>query len=285
MPTAPRPATSDRGAVILCSADHEHVIEALQSIGGELISDLRMSLPTALRGSDDATRTYVRAYRTLGTRLLAEARHTRADLPREGGGAPAADNEDTDALPWMAMADVVANGSAEAPFSPWTSHCELAVAVALDCTNRVRMLIGSRTLGEPAEPIRVAGLDDITLQRFLRRVRHHLNHPDDENPLRRIMELFALSKTELGGLFGVSRQAIDGWLEQGVPGDRQEKLATVLALSDLLERKLKPGRVPGIARRPADAYGGETMLSMIARDRQRELLDSVRASFDWSQAA
>jgi hypothetical protein len=285
MPTARRPASSDRGAVILFSTDHAQVVEALQSIGGELISDVRMSLPSALRGSEDATRTYVRAYRVLGTCLLEATRDARADLMHECGRAPAATDEDRGELSWMVMTDVMSNGSAEAPFSPWTTHCELAVAVALDCTNRVRMLIGTRALDAPAEPIRVANTDEITLHRFLRRVRHHLNHPDDENPLRRIMEVFGLSKTELGGLFGVSRQAVDGWLEQGVPGERQEKLATVLALSDLLERKLKPGRIPGISRRPADAYGGETMLSMISHDRHRELLDSVRASFDWSQAA
>jgi hypothetical protein len=43
--------------------------------------------------------------------------------------------------------------------------------------------------------------------------------------------------------------------------------------------------VPGVARRPAPVYGGETMLELIRRDRHRELLDLVRASFDWATAA
>jgi transcriptional regulator with XRE-family HTH domain len=107
----------------------------------------------------------------------------------------------------------------------------------------------------------------------------------DEHPLRRLMEAFELSKTELGSLFGVRRQAVDQWLERGVPSERQEKVQTLLAIADLLERKLKPGRLAGVARRPADAYGGKTMLELIAADRHRELLELVRESFDWASAA
>jgi DNA-binding XRE family transcriptional regulator len=116
-------------------------------------------------------------------------------------------------------------------------------------------------------------------------VRHHLNHPDDEHPLRRLMDAFGLSKTALARLFGVRRQAIDGWLAHGVPAERQEKLVVLLDIAELLERKLKAGRLPGAARRPADAYDGQTMLDLVAADRHRELLESVRASFDWSTAA
>ena len=40
--------------------------------------------------------------------------------------------------------------------------------------------------------------------------------------LAEIEASFGLSKTELGRLFGVSRQAVDQWRVRGVPGDRQE---------------------------------------------------------------
>ena len=120
---------------------------------------------------------------------------------------------------------------------------------------------------------------------FLRRVRRHLDSTDEQVPLLRVKSAFDLSTRELADLFGVSRQAVDQWAERGVPGDRQEKLGTILAVLDLLERKLKSGRLPGVARRPADAYGGKTMLELIEDDRHRELLDIVRASFDWASAA
>lgn len=103
--------------------------------------------------------------------------------------------------------------------------------------------------------------------------------------LSTIQEPLELSKTELGRLFGVSRQAIDGWHEHGVPPARQAKAATVAAVVDLLTHRLKPERLPGAARRAARAYGGLTMLEMIERDRHEELLAITRRSFDWASTA
>jgi hypothetical protein len=100
--------------------------------------------------------------------------------------------------------------------------------------------------------------------------------------LDEIQDAFALSNVELGRLFGVSRQAVGEWRLRGVPGSRQEKAATVAAIADLLSHRLKPERIPGIARRPAKAYDNRTMLEMIERGRHTELLELVRASFDWA---
>src|SRR4051794_25618498 len=99
-----------------------------------------------------------------------------------------------------------------------------------------------------------------------------------------VAETFELSETELGRLFGVSRQAVGQWRERGVPSSRMSKVATVAAIGDLLHHQLKPERFPGIARRPADAYGGRSMLEMIERDREDELQAEIRRSFDWGSA-
>lgn len=103
--------------------------------------------------------------------------------------------------------------------------------------------------------------------------------------LEAIQETLALSKTELGELFGVSRQAIDQWRDDGLPSSRQAKVAAVSAICDLLAHRLKGERIPGVARRPAAGYGGLNMLQMISRDRHEELLERIRASFDWSATA
>jgi DNA-binding XRE family transcriptional regulator len=97
-----------------------------------------------------------------------------------------------------------------------------------------------------------------------------------------IAETLELSETELGRLFGVSRQAVGQWRERGVPSNRKAKVATVAAICDLLGHQLKPERIPGIARRPADAYGGLSMLEMIERGQETELLTLIRRSFDWA---
>jgi hypothetical protein len=195
---------------------------------------------------------------------------------------------DVKGTPRRAPIDALETAAAEAPFGPWTAHFPLEEAVALDLASRVRQLIGLQALALAPVDHGVGGavdVDDLTARRFLRRVRFHLNHPDDEHPLRRLLDAFGLSKTGLGVLFGVRRQAVDQWVERGVPADRQEKVQTLIAIVDLLERKLKPGRLAGVARRPADAYHGKTMLQLIVADRHRELLELIRDSFDWASAA
>jgi hypothetical protein len=254
----------------------ERVRGALRQLkDGRLLASLESPLEQALRGSDDAAREYVRRYRELTTCLLVNAHQIDQDLvvvTDEGEIALV----DANGEPARAPIEAVENAAAEAPFTPWVARYELADAVGLDLTNRVRVLLGHRALSPPTTDNGWAPVgDDLDAQRFIRRVRHFLNHPESRHPLHRIAESFALSKTELAGLFGVRRQAVDQWLARGVPPERQEKVATLDALVDILERKLKPGRLPGVARRPAAAYRGETMLDLIRQDRQRELLDLV----------
>jgi DNA-binding XRE family transcriptional regulator len=97
-----------------------------------------------------------------------------------------------------------------------------------------------------------------------------------------VAETLELSETELGRLFGVSRQAVGQWRERGIPSSRMTRVTTVAAICDLLGHQLKPERIPGVARRQADAYGGLSMLEMIERGREDELLTLVRRSFDWA---
>jgi hypothetical protein len=278
-------STHDTRSPLFDARDPDRVTEALHGLDNDLLVRVGTALRGALNGSDADARLYVRDYRRLTGCLLAEAERVRPELIADH---PINAQLRTDAFSRAerVLAAVIENGSTSAPFSPWTSRFELTDAIGLDLTNQVRALLGARQLTLPASgEHHTLTVDDVSVHRFLRRVRHHLNHPDDEDPLRRLMDAFGLSKTELAGLFGVRRQAIDGWLAHSVPAERQEKLVVLLDIAELLERKLKAGRLPGVARRPADAYDGETMLELIAADRHRELLESVRASFDWSTAA
>ena len=106
-----------------------------------------------------------------------------------------------------------------------------------------------------------------------------------DTPLSRVTQLFGVDRTEIARLFGVTRQAVEQWEQRGVPRDRQAKLSVMEAIGELLTRKLRRGTLPGVARTPAEAYRGETMLEMIANDRHEALLEDVRASFDWAATA
>ncbi|MFQ5829034.1 MAG: hypothetical protein ACE5JD_07760 [Candidatus Methylomirabilia bacterium] len=126
------------------------------------------------------------------------------------------------------------------------------------------------------------------MRRALRQVERALAEglaAQEPSPLARVRELFELDRTELGSLFGVSRQAVEQWEERGVPAERQAKLTTILSVGELLNRKLRPGVLPGVARTKAEAYGERTMLDMMASDEHDALLKDVRASFDWAATA
>jgi hypothetical protein len=264
------------------ATDADAVRVALLSSYGERIAQLGVSLADAFAGSPHGARRYVSNYRLLADALLGEAHRALPEAVVDAGDGGLA-IADANGQPVRALFGVLENACLEAPFTSWANKYGAAEAVALYVTNHVRLLVGAHVLAPPAEPLRL--IDDVAAQRFQRSVLRELSEPGSENPLVRLMRLFALSKSDLGRLFGVSRQAIDGWLAHGVPAERQEKLATLLALADLLERKLKTDRLAGIFRRAADAYGGKTMLDLIVEDRQRELLQLVRDSFAWSQAA
>jgi hypothetical protein len=271
---------------LFTSGDVERVRRALkQSECGRLLDSLGDQLELALRGSDEATREYVRGYREVTACLLRGAHSVHPDrvLVTDEGEIALLNPK---GQPVRAPIEALETASAEAPFTSWVAQYELADAVGLDLTNHVRVLLGQRALSPPI--VRhgwAAASDDLTAQRFIHRVRRYLNHSDARHPLNRITDAFGLSKTDLAGLFGVRRQAVDQWLARGVPPERQEKVATLDALVDLFDRKLKPDRLPGVARRPAAAYGGETMLDLIRQDRHGELLEIVRDSFDWATAA
>lgn len=108
--------------------------------------------------------------------------------------------------------------------------------------------------------------------------------PRTDHILDEIASTLALSRSELARLFGVRRQALTDWSKRGIPSGRLAKAASVAATCDLLRRYLRAERIPGIARLPAEAYGGRTMLEMIEQDRHEELRERVRRSFDWDAA-
>jgi hypothetical protein len=261
-------------------ASADQVRRAVIDAAAGPVAALRGSLAEAFTGSHDGAQRYISDYRSLTLALLDEAHRALPEAVVETADGRLSIT-DASGGPVQALNGVLDHAAVEAPFTPWANVYDPAEAVALYAVNHIRLLVGAPLLAPPAERLN-GRVDDLAAQRFQRAVVREL---DRTEPLARLMQLFSLSKSELGRLFGVTRQAIDGWLAQGVPADRQDKLATLLALADLLERKLKTERIPGIARRPAEAYGGLTMLELIAADRQRDLLRMVRASFDWSQAA
>jgi hypothetical protein len=247
---------------------------------GELFS---LVVPLALSGNRAAAHSYVSAWKQLTSSLLHSLHDSQPDLIVEDHGHLVA----LDMKAWPAPASVLLleAEALEAPFSSWVVRTnDVGVGTCAALIQKLReVLPGFRPVALDQHGLPHWQHTESQLRAFRRYVSEALNAGDP--PLERIRQVFALSLTQLGELFGVTRQAVSQWLEKGVPEEREAKVSTVASIADLLERQLKTDRIPGIVRREADAYGGRNALQMIKEDRHLELLDITRTSFDWAVPA
>lgn len=249
----------------------------------EAIDGFNRALPLAIRGNPVAVRSYVSLWRSLADSLLRALHHQLPDVVAEVDGTVLVADVKDYATP---ISRFVLDAEAfEAPFSKFVEESTdpgLGIAVAL--VQKLRETIpGFRPVETEDSGLPHWEVSESELRAFRKNVAIALNV--NEPPLERIRTSFDLSMTELGALFGVSRQAATQWIASGVPSDRREKVGTVASIAGLLEYHIRPGLVPDIVRRPADAYSGLSALEMIEQDRHAELLRSIRDSFDWARPA
>lgn len=73
-------------------------------------------------------------------------------------------------------------------------------------------------------------------------------------------------------------------LDRVVCSDEQ-RFAALNAAVELLDAKLKPGRLARVARRPAPAYGDRSMLDAVSAGDHEKVLAAARESFAWDRGA
>lgn len=185
------------------------------------------------------------------------------------------------------LTEVLDQEALNAPFSVWVQAVGDGPGVAVHLVAAIRRLSGQRPVEFPerlVDPLLFAEASR-TLEpgRFLRLAYRELEA--DRAPLDRVADLFELSDTELGRLFGVSRQRVAQWRDEGVPANHQPKLNAIARMADVLDRNLIPNRIPGIVRTPAPAFGEHTLLEQIEAGRHEDALRRVEDSFDWAKTA
>lgn len=264
----------------LLADEVEQVVEVLVRGAGASIARFEESLPVALDGGFGAVQVLVTNWDALLEETLGSAGALLhgAFQPAGGAGAVQIHGQRVD---WLMAA--LRSSVGAAPFSRFVGAFGSGRGMALACVAEVRDSIPDlRPLARPSAqlPDLPAGTDVLRFRRLV-----DLAIRGFSPPLERLQEALGLSAAELGQLFGVSRQAIDQWKVRGIPADRRHKLADLVGVVDLLERKTKAGRLPLIARRPAAAFDGRTLLEMAEADRHEELREKVERAFDWSTTA
>jgi transcriptional regulator with XRE-family HTH domain len=115
---------------------------------------------------------------------------------------------------------------------------------------------------------------------WLRKLTDDLDRRVRADPLERLLGLWGLSASEASRAFGVSRQALSKWRQSGVPAERATALADLAAATDVLDRRVKRERIPGVVRRPAESLAGRSLYDLACAGRHAEVLEAVTTMFD-----
>ena len=165
---------------------------------------------------------------------------------------------------------------------PWVIPSADGLGVATVLVDHLRGIAA----GLPQEFVRPRDdIDEYYFSRFSKALAQAQQQMEYSQPLRRAMDTLGLSKSDAAHLMGVSRQAVDKWLVSGPPAERSPKIGAIAELAEILRYRLLPGLPAKVVRRPAEAYGGRTMLDLIANDEHEWLLQTTKDSFDFSRVA
>lgn len=273
-----------RTAGLLTSSDPHEVGVLLSEHWAALIDQLDDVVPRARRGNQRAVRLYVKCWRQLEQVVLAEWGGRQPDLVMETDqGWFLADVKGRPSPELTAALDQEALNAA---FSVW-GELGAGKGVGIHLVACVRRMLGQAPLRPPEHTmyLRVLAAEDRRLDptRFLRTAFRELETP--EPPMEYVARLFQLSGTDMSRLFGVSRQRVSQWEEEGVPVAHFSKLHALARLAEIFEHNVRLDRIPGVVRLESKAFGGLSILGSISEGREEEVLKTVEESFNWASTA
>ncbi len=165
---------------------------------------------------------------------------------------------------------------------PWVAPSPDGLGIVTALVDRLRGVVA----GLPQQCVQVRpAIDEDQFNWFIKAIADIEFEQELASPLRRAMTTLDLSSADVAELMGVTRQAVDKWILSGPPAERMGKIGVIAEISDVLRYRLRAGMPAVVARRSADAYGGRSMLDLIAQDEHEWLLQSVNESFDFARVA
>lgn len=102
--------------------------------------------------------------------------------------------------------------------------------------------------------------------------------------LDRVQHAFQLTGSELGALFGVTRQAVEQWRVRGVPVQRSADVDRVAEAAAIFTETFIPARVPQIVRTPGRGLHGRTVLEVLATDGAVPVLEYLYGLLNFGSA-
>lgn len=120
---------------------------------------------------------------------------------------------------------------------------------------------------------------------LLRQIVDRLDHQLSASPLQRTVRLWDISATQLGEMFGISRQAASKWLSEGAPAGRRDQVALLGQATDLLDQWVKRERIPAVVRRPVEQLDGRARLDVALAGEFELLRDELADTFDLTRIA
>lgn len=120
---------------------------------------------------------------------------------------------------------------------------------------------------------------------LLRQIVDRLDHQLNASPLQRTVRLWDISATQLGEMFGISRQAASKWLSDGAPAGRRDQVALLGQATDLLDQWIKREQIPAVVRRPVEQLDGRSRLDVALAGEFELLRDELADTFDLTRIA
>ena len=100
-------------------------------------------------------------------------------------------------------------------------------------------------------------------------------------PLIRLQRVWGLSDAETARMFGVSRQTLSRWRQQGIPPQQMPTLADLSIATDALDRYVKRDRIPSLVRRQATGLENCSLYDLACAGRHSEIRTAIGKILDF----